>query len=199
MSPWKANGLLTNIQNGLASGQKAELWAEALRSQLTALAFPVGHLTLPVLRFPITKEEIKSGIHFPGWWPKSQRASYRSVHNCSLTRLELDGSLASIQVTSCFPDSLNGTQKHETHCSRLKWLFLTIFILQYTDLWFKPRPHYIHSCSSVCLSTIYVQRKSIWVYNPPPQRSKSVPMTSVVRIIDLFVEFDFPKDKHSRF
>lgn len=77
--------------------------------QLTVLGFPVGHLTLHVLRFPITKEEIKSGIHFPGWRPKSQRASYRDVHNCSLTRLELDGSLASTQVTPYFTESLPGT------------------------------------------------------------------------------------------
>ena len=58
--------MLTNLENGLASGQEIGLYAEAMSSQLAVLGFPVGHLTLPVLRFPITKRKLKVEFIFLG-------------------------------------------------------------------------------------------------------------------------------------
>lgn len=58
---------------------------EAVIPSQIALGLRVGHLTLPVFRFPITKKEIKTGIRSPKWQPKRQRASYHPIYNCRLT------------------------------------------------------------------------------------------------------------------
>ena len=58
---------------------------EAMIPPLIALGLQVGHLTLPVFRFPITKKEIKTGVHSLGWQPKRQRTSYHPIYNCRLT------------------------------------------------------------------------------------------------------------------